>query len=284
MKININKDYASIVEEESFNSGAVDFYEIETSFSSEWDNLTIKMVIVDGNNTALVVGLMDGKFIIPELEEGIYRLGFVGYNIENEIKTKQISTNLIPKMLYKGAGDNSITVEEEEVPTSTVWEQYVATMQAIMQDTVDVRADVNNTYAEYNLNSAAKTIEFNDNYATKKQIIDDVCTNVQEIEDNVEQMQTDINIAIEEGLQDYNDNASAKTSEFNDNYTVKKAEIDNVKDVATDLVSAVTFSTFDVDTDDGCIYIVTPEKLANAGFELNEETGELEISLGGINE
>lgn len=150
-----------------------------------------------------------------------------------------------------------------------------------MQDTVDVRTDVNNTYAEYNLNAVAKTNEFNNNFDTKKALIDGVCTNVQEIEDNVEQMQTDINTAIADGLQDYNDNAIEKTTAFNSNYTIKKAEIDNVKDVATDLASAVTFSTFDVDTDDGCIYIVTPEKLANAGFNLNEETGDLEVIYNG---
>lgn len=112
MKININKDYASIVEEESLNSGAVNLYEVEPTFSEEWDNLTIKMIVLDGNNVAIAVGYMDGKFTIPELEEGVYNIGFVGYSVENEIKTKQISTNLIPKMLYKGAGDNSITVEE----------------------------------------------------------------------------------------------------------------------------------------------------------------------------
>jgi len=281
MKFKVEKDKIEIIEDSTINSGTINFYEVECEFSSEWDNLAIKMILLSENNSAIALGFMDGKFIIPNTISGRYSIGFVGYLIEGETKTKQISTILLPKILYKGAGDSTIEIVEEEVLEPTTWEQYVATIQAIMNDTIDVRTDVYNKYDEYNLNAAAKTTEFNENYTIKKQAIDDVCTNVQEIEDNVEQMQTYINTAIEEGLQDYNDNAIIKTTEFNDNYTVKKAEIDNVKDVATDLVSAVTFSTFFVNFDDGKLYIHTPEKLGNAGFNLNKNTGKLEVIYNG---
>lgn len=51
-------------------------------------------------------------------------------------------------------------------------------------------------------------------------------------------------------------------------------------ELAQEYVSAVTFSTFEVDLDEtGKLYVVNSEKLGNAGFYINEK-GELEVENG----
>ena len=249
MKFKVEKDKIEIIEDSTINSGSINYYEIECEFSSEWDNLAIKMILLNENNSAIALGFMDGKFIIPNTISGRYSIGFVGYLIEGETKTKQISTILLPKILYKGAGDNTIEIVEEEVLEPTIWEQYVATIQAIMNDTIDVRTDVYNKYDEYNLNAAAKTTEFNDNYTIKKQAIDGVCTDVQTLKTGVEQdIAAEID-TINGMLEDYNVNATSKTVEFNSNYDTKKQAIDTTAQAVENARQEVATNTAQVSAD-----------------------------------
>lgn len=47
MQIKIDKDKATLIQDEIQNSGAINEYEIEVDFSEEWDNLTKKAIFVD---------------------------------------------------------------------------------------------------------------------------------------------------------------------------------------------------------------------------------------------
>lgn len=57
-------------------------------------------------------------------------------------------------------------------------------------------------------------------------------------------------------------------------------ETKDYRDTALQYVSAITFSTFEVDLEDGKLYINNDEKLGNAGFSINEN-GELEVEYNG---
>lgn len=91
---------------------------------------------------------------------------------------------------------------------------------------------------------------------------------------------------IKDMTEEYNQNAIEKTEKFNENYEDKKTLIDQVyedtvdiKNTARDFVSAYTFTTFEVDLEDGGLYVNNEESLGNMGFEINYETGELEVKI-----
>lgn len=203
MEINIIKDKATLVADETQNSGAINEYTIIPTFSSDWDNLTKVAIFLDGDNVAIPVTLQDGIYTVPKLAYGKYFIGFVGYSVVDGIKTKQISTNLIPKLYLKGAGDDSITLEKQEVPTATIWEQYVSTMNFILTQTQSAR----------DITVQAKT----DVQGLKSEVKQDIATGISTIEGM---------------LEDYNNNASAKTTEFDNNASTKKAEVEAIKDIA----------------------------------------------------
>ena len=78
---------------------------------------------------AMLAHIID-KIYIDKNENGRYYVGFVGYTIENNEKTYQISTNLQEIRLRQGAGE--IQTENEPIPTATEWEIYIAQIQAII--------------------------------------------------------------------------------------------------------------------------------------------------------
>lgn len=67
---------------------------------------------------------------IDQKLRGTYCIGFVGYKIEEEKKVYQISTNLEKLWFDLGAGE--IETENEELPTLTEWEIYIAQIQEML--------------------------------------------------------------------------------------------------------------------------------------------------------
>ena len=130
MKFILNKDILTIEDKEKPNSGSVNYYEIPVEYDESWDNLTITAVLVEEDaETGKSISVIDHNVFIDNNLDGKYQIGFMGYTIENEEKTYQISTNLKPVIFNKGAGQ--ITTQEQTLPTPTEWEIYIAQMQSI---------------------------------------------------------------------------------------------------------------------------------------------------------
>ena len=130
------------------NSGSVKYYEAKVEYDESWNDLTIKAVLVqekmnEGKSIALIKA--SNKIYIDSEYEGKYEIGFVGYTIDNGKKEYQISTNLKPITINRGAGQ--IETEEGILPTPTEWEIYVAQIEEITSQISglgdDLEAEVN---------------------------------------------------------------------------------------------------------------------------------------------
>lgn len=92
-------------------------------------------------------------------KNGIYSIGFVGYRIENEEKTFQISTNLksIP-IVVVGAWE--VETEVHEIPTASEWELYIAQIQEMLKNSVDTAGDFRITLKPANTSSIMPKIAY----------------------------------------------------------------------------------------------------------------------------
>lgn len=132
MKFILNKDILTIEDKEKPNSGSVNYYEIPVEYDESWDNLTITAVLVEEDaETGKSISVIDHNVFIDNNLDGKYQIGFMGYTIENEEKTYQISTNLKPVIFNRGAGQ--ITTQEQTLPTPTEWEIYIAQIQEMLE-------------------------------------------------------------------------------------------------------------------------------------------------------
>jgi len=137
MRFILNKDKVEIRDKDDIQSGSVHYYEADVEHDESWDDLTIAAVLVErqGSHYAdegTAISVVNNKIYIDSKLDGAYGIGFIGYTIENDIKTYQTSTNFIPLFFNKGAGQ--IETSNEEIPTPTEWEIYVAQLQDITRD------------------------------------------------------------------------------------------------------------------------------------------------------
>lgn len=89
------------------------------------------------------------------------------------------------------------------------------------------------------------------------------------------------NVEMIEGLRNEVNETYTNNVEIKEKVESLKNETQRIKDVAQDLVSAVTFTTFEVNVEDGGLYVNNKESLENMNFEVNNETGELEVGIDG---
>ena len=133
MKFILNKDTLDITENQIPNSGSINYYEAEVEFDESWNNLTIEAVLVNSaEEIANSVAVINNKFFIDRKIRGAYKIGFVGYTFDGDKKNYQISTNLKSICIKKGAGE--IETENENLPSPTEWEIYVAQIKSIVSD------------------------------------------------------------------------------------------------------------------------------------------------------
>lgn len=131
MKFILNKDTLKIENENRINAGAVNYYEADVEYDQSWDGLIIECVIVKkSNDVGTSIAVIDKKMFIDQKLNGLYSIGFVGYTVEDNKKTYQISTNLRTLHFYKGAGE--IKTENADLPTLTEWEVYIAQIQEML--------------------------------------------------------------------------------------------------------------------------------------------------------
>ena len=140
MKFILNKDKLTIdaKENEILNSGSVKYYEVEVEFDESWEGLSIEARIANREGCQYAdegnaIAVINNKMFIDKELSGSFGIGFIGYEVENETKTYQISTNLAPIFFNKGAGEITVT-NSEDVPEITEWETYLAQVQEFMNN------------------------------------------------------------------------------------------------------------------------------------------------------
>lgn len=147
MKFILNKDTLELDKIVVGNSGSVNYYEAEVEYDESWNNLNIEAVIVKKDeDVGTSIAVINNKFFIDKNLSGTYYIGFVGYTIENDKKTYQISSNLKGIYFDKGAGE--IETENEELPTPSEWEIYIAQIKSIVSDIEGLTDKLNSKVAE----------------------------------------------------------------------------------------------------------------------------------------
>lgn len=134
MKFVLNKDEIEIRDKDDIQSGSIHYYEADVEHDESWDDLTIAAILVERQGSCYAdegtaISVVNNKIYIDSKLDGAYGIGFIGYTIENDVKTYQISTNFMPLFFNKGAGQ--IETSNEDIPTPTEWEIYVAQLQDI---------------------------------------------------------------------------------------------------------------------------------------------------------
>lgn len=138
MRFILNKDKVTLEGYFDTNvSGTIKYYEIPIEHDETWENLVIKAIIVNKDeDTGEEISVINNKFFIDKKKSGTYRVGFVGYTIENEQKVYQVSTDLVSFIIDKGAGEIE-GVESHDIPTPSEWEVYIAQIQSMVDDFED---------------------------------------------------------------------------------------------------------------------------------------------------
>lgn len=134
MKFVLNKDRIIVEDSQNFNSGSINFYEAEIEYSEDWNDLNIAAILIKKDEQeGQSIAIINNKFYIDKQYKGTYSIGFVGYIIENETKTYQISTNLIDIYFDEGAGEVDAK-NQEDVPTPSEWEVYLEQVQQFINN------------------------------------------------------------------------------------------------------------------------------------------------------
>lgn len=124
-------------------SGTINDYLENVITDESWQGLTIVCKIVkEKANVGIERTVIDGKVYIDKEIKERYAIGFIGYTIENDVKTYQKSTNLIIIPYVKGAGE--IETEGEEIPTPSEWEIYVSQIQEFIRQGQQIVDGANN--------------------------------------------------------------------------------------------------------------------------------------------
>lgn len=133
MLFKLNKDNLTIKNTDIQNAGSLNYYEADIEFDTSWNNLDIVAVITKKDEQkGISIAVINNKLYIDQEMNGIYTIGFIGYIIENDKKTYQISTNLKNISFQKGAGE--IETHEKELPTPSEWEIYIAQIQEMLEN------------------------------------------------------------------------------------------------------------------------------------------------------
>ncbi len=135
MKAIITNDKLEIQDNTLYNSGSIQYYEIDVEFSSDWEGLTKYAVLVGAEKIKLPV--VANKLHVDQRTSGTYTIGFVGYTLEDDEKTYQISTNLEYIYFQTGAGEIEAN-EPSDLPDPTTWETYLSEIQAIVDGAENV--------------------------------------------------------------------------------------------------------------------------------------------------
>lgn len=148
MKFILDKDKVQIQDRYNLKSGSINYYITEVEYDESWNDLTVEARIVKKEDNIIQqigksIAVINNEMYIDKELSGTYAIGFIGYKVENDIKTMQISTNLIGLNFNIGAGEIEVD-NSEEIPTPSEWETYLAQVQQFITSGTTLINQANN--------------------------------------------------------------------------------------------------------------------------------------------
>ena len=145
MKFILEKDKFKIENQNSknklINSGSINYYLVDVEHDDAWNGLNIAARIVSRKGTGVSRAVVNNQIYIDKKISESTSIGFVGYRIENEKKTYQISTNFLPLPYNKGAGEVDDLDDQKESPTPSQWEIYLSQVQEFIDNGNEILED-----------------------------------------------------------------------------------------------------------------------------------------------
>ena len=169
MKFILNKDTLEIENNEIIVSGSVNYYKVDVEYDESWNDLNIKAIIVETDNKkGISRAVINNKMYIDQSLNGVYSIGFVGYKIENDKKTYQISSNL--RKIYIDVGAGEIKTEVKDVPTPSEWEIYISQIQEFIREGQEIITQASNLNLDVNKVENVSTISVTSKNGTTKKV------------------------------------------------------------------------------------------------------------------
>jgi hypothetical protein len=174
MKFILEKDKVIIKDKDNLKSGSINYYEAQIETDENWNNLIIEARIVKKENgilqdTGKAIAVINNKIYIDKELSGTYAIGFIGYRVENEIKTYQISTNLVGLYFNKGAGELDVD-NSQEIPTTSEWEQYLAQVTEFINNGTTLINQANNLDIDATKSGTTATVTITKKNGTTKSV------------------------------------------------------------------------------------------------------------------
>ena len=212
MIININGDKIEIIKEKNINSGAIQYYKVGLNFDESWNGLTkVAKLINTEDGEAQEIAIIDDKKIYIDTEcHGTYDIGFIGYTVDGDKKTYQISTELQPIYIDMGAGEIK---GSNRIPKLNEWELYIQQIKELCDGVVIDRIEKTategliDTHTIFYTNGTTYEFTVNNGYTPKKG--QDYYTNEEKTEmknEILNSVNTTLNNNLKEA-KDYTDNA-----------------------------------------------------------------------------
>lgn len=171
MKFILNKDKLKIEGALTINSGSFRDYLIDVETDESWDGLSIEAIIaIEKSNEGISRAVINNQVYIDVSKKERYTIGFIGYTIENNVKTYQRSTDLKLIPIVKGAGEIQAT-NTEEVPTESEWEIYLAQVQEFINNGNEIINQANNLDLDITTDGETSTIIITRKDGTEKRAV-----------------------------------------------------------------------------------------------------------------
>ena len=170
MRFIIKNDKLTIADAKTINSGSINDYLIDVETDDSWDGLTISAKICqEQEGTAIERAVINGKVYIDIDKLEKYKIGFIGYTIEDDEKVYQKSTDLKVVPYIKGAGELEV-VGEQEVPTPAEWEVYLQEVSDFIDNANDILDNASNLDIDVSKSGEITTVTITKQDETTKQV------------------------------------------------------------------------------------------------------------------
>lgn len=260
MQFKVKKDYLEIVETENTYAKAIDLYNIDINFSEEWDNLAKKMLFINSSDV-YEQQIVDNKTVLPNLPNGRYHIGVVGFLVQENKIVKRIPTNLVTKTIITSSAEYKSDKEYTD-EDANIYEKY---LQAITNISIDINNDI----------EKIKALEDNilDQYNKNVELADKMEKETEKFAKKADTAIEDYNSNAKTQTDNFNTNAKKKADDFDNNATEKKSEITDIAEGVKNMATAIQLPQFYVD-DEMDIHGVTATNLSNIALYYDEKTGD----------
>lgn len=160
MKFELKSDQFKIINRRLLNSGTINFYNAEVDMDNVWEKLYVEMIMFKNSKKSINRAVVNNKVNMDQIESGCYTIGFIGYLLDDNVKVKQISTNLERIRYEKGAGEIESLDINPSAQDLLFFDQYVKTrLDELNGEVIGVTFDDKANKLETSKNNIKNAIE-----------------------------------------------------------------------------------------------------------------------------